>query len=747
MASSTRSRASTLSAGSLLQDVPGAFPKSSSDSNRPPASATSNDVSAPLSLSQAVHARRAEFVRPKHIRVKVGTWNVSASKGAEKDIGAWFVDGQGVTEALAGLKVGDDASERDDNLGQREDVAAQEARYARKQATAPRDDPGSVPGGKEIGLYVLGLQEVVDVNSVSEALRPYSDPGVANKWKGGVEAALPSGYRLVAEQQLIGMLLLVYASVEVAKDTKCVSTTSVGTGIAGYMGNKGAVTARIVLGETTRLAFIDCHLSAGADAASLDRRNWDAAQVVSRTRFEPIRDESMGIQQGTGETIGDEDVAFWMGDLNYRLEGIPGDDVRRLLMLHTRNEYDLSQRTADTLDSELASSTDDVKQHVQDRQTIGSGGLNTTDHVAPSEDPMSLQTTLSSLLPHDELHQQMRLRAAFHEGWREGPITFLPTYKYDIGSVGVFDSSDKKRAPSWCDRILYRTRRDRLAYAAKVREEIEAKRKDEEMSASGIAEAVGEDEGMLEEYDPETDGVDDEGVDGDEGVLVTKEGFEDGLELEYYVAHQRILSSDHKPLDAVFRLTYAAVDQDLKAKVHAEVVRELDKTENETRADVTVVVDPHYSGEAEQSDDDPAHFEGVWFGDVRWAQGKHRTLTIANTGRVAAAFTFIERPVSGAHQSSGVAPKWLNLDLNGVHVSSSSTSSAKHWLEPGESTTVELEIRIFDLTTVHDLNDGLIELDDILVLRVEGGRDHFVPLCGRYVCSFDTPYHALIIYL
>ncbi|GAB7357242.1 hypothetical protein MBLNU459_g8221t2 [Dothideomycetes sp. NU459] len=737
------------SSGSLLQDVhlPGAYPSS-----------TSLPVASDYqSLSQAVYARRAEYTRPKRIKIKVGTWNASAGKGFA-DVGGWFCSGQGVSESLTGLKLSDREESRgqptqsESGLNDRESVEAQEERYVRKQSSLPKNDSGSLPGGDDIDLYLLGLQEIVDVNSASEALRPYTDPSVSLEWQKAVAESLPADYQLVAEQQLIGLLLLIYASKEVASDIKSVSTTSVGTGLMGYMGNKGAVTARLVLGETTRLVFINAHLAAGVDKSSLERRNWDYAQIVSRTRFDPIQD-SMGLFQSTGETIGDEDIAFCVGDLNYRLEGIPGEDVRRLLMLHTRNEYDLSQDPGRRLEGEI--DTDRAaKERKQTRSSIDSatsysstGGSSIAtsslkEHVeeaeilAAKDDPASLQTTLASLLPHDQLHRIQKERKAFQD-WQEGPITFLPTYKYDIGSVGIFDSSEKRRAPSWCDRILYRSRRDRLSYEGMLAEEEESKRKDEEMRNSGIDQA-GKDEELLYDYDPDEDAADDNDAyneydDALPGVVITKEGFEDELHLEYYTAHQRVLSSDHKPLEAIFSFKYDAVVPELKAKIHQEVARDLDRAENETRPSVTVVVDRHHPEDQEISDDDPAKFEGVSFGEIRYAMNKHRSLTIANTGRVPATCSFIDRPV-GPGQSPGIAPVWLNLKMNGLSTKAS-TDLGKQTLEPGDAINVEMQLRILDVSLARAFNEGIEKLEDILVLRVENGRDHFIPLRGIWLES------------
>ena len=47
--------------------------------------------------------------------------------------------------------------------------------------------------------------------------------------------------------------------------------------------------------------------------------------------------------------------------------------------------------------------------------------------------------------------------------FREGPLTFLPTYKYDA-ECEIYDTSKKMRVPSWTDRILYAPSNCELKY-------------------------------------------------------------------------------------------------------------------------------------------------------------------------------------------------------------------------------------------------------------------------------------------
>jgi hypothetical protein len=63
---------------------------------------------------------------------------------------------------------------------------------------------------------------------------------------------------------------------------------------------------------------------------------------------------------------------------------------------------------------------------------------------------------LSKLLDRDQLLLSRKKNPGFRlRAFQEKEITFPPTYKYDVGS-DQYDTSEKKRSPAWCDRLLYR---------------------------------------------------------------------------------------------------------------------------------------------------------------------------------------------------------------------------------------------------------------------------------------------------
>lgn len=717
-------------------------------------------MAGPVSLHRAVHARRAEYVRPHRMRIKIGTWNVAAAPGTDKDLASWFVSGKGLDRRLAGLDLAENpAIERQDTLDSLVEGD-------------PAEEPLRMVGGDRVDLYVLGLQEVVDLSVTTQYVtRVYADPGPdpTDKWRMALEAALPEGYALVSSERLSGLLLLVYAAPDVAPTISNVSSVSVGTGLLGYMGNKGAVATRIVLGETTRMVFVNSHLASGSEAANLDRRCWDVAQILSRAQFAPV--DHAGVLKDTPDKIGDEDFAFWFGDLNFRLD-LPGEDIRRILTLHARGEYGADQKSApQSLDGEGVI----VMRNSESSDDHTDGGSSTTTHTTttadqsaddssaslpdpddflpdPSDDPASLQATLDSLLPHDQLRKLMRERKVLHDGWREGPVTFLPTYKYDVGTVGLFDSSEKHRAPSWCDRILFRTREDKEEHERKIKEEEDSRKRDEEMKARGIDHA-GDDESVLFDYDPETDGDEqapsdtsnialeaydeyDENED-ETGELVAipgTGGTVDRIEQEIYTSHQRVMSSDHKPVTTLLTIDYDAAVPTLKAKVHAEVARELDRAENEGRPGITIVADRRDSIDAHPAggDEPKRSDESVDFGDVQFLKKQTTSLTLANTGSVSATFSFVETP-STDNTDGFTPPQWLTTSF----LPSQSTKEdddepadlgKELTLEPGETVSALLEVLVDSVSHARMLNYGQATLEDVLILRVTDGRDHFIPV-------------------
>lgn len=692
---------------------PGAKEYPSDNDNLGESADTTSD---PSSLLNAVKARRDEYTRHRTLHVKVGTWNVAAVSGTEKDIGKWFVQQKGV----CGPGSQADSTSKDTGSG-----------GTRSLSEIPPD---------EIGLYVLGLQEIVDVSSPAEALRPYVDPAPANRWKAALEDSLPAGYKLLAEIQLIGLLQLIYAAPSIADSVSAVSCSSVGTGLLGYVGNKGAVVTRLLLGEITSIVFVNCHLAAGSDKTSLDRRNWDASQIVGRTKFDSI-DPEYTLRNTPSESIGDEDYAFWFGDLNYRLEDIPGDDVRQVLARHTENEYDkrhgvLLEVNGTPSSPRVVVGGDAGRQSpVSDITPSETQSVDSDEDLDPHQDPASLQTTISSLFPHDQLRIQQSKEKAFHEGWREGQISFLPTYKYDIGSMARFDSSEKHRGPSWCDRILYRSRRDRLRYERLVKEATEARKRDEEMKARGL-ESAAADDNVLFDYDPDADGADsgdeydpNEDQANENASLDSSPEADDSIRLEYYRSHQGVLSSDHKPLVAGFTLELNCVEPRLKAQVHQEVVRELDKAENESRPGLTIVVD-NPTHEPSRSDMDP---NSVDFGDIYFEDPVSRSLTVANTSGVSATFSF-QKPERA--EDSGTP--WLEYRVEKQHHEppgdeGQQKSANECTLLPGELAVIEITICVRDIPFVRLLNDAQVKLEEVLVLRVKDGRDHFISAYGRWI--------------
>jgi hypothetical protein len=55
---------------------------------------------------------------------------------------------------------------------------------------------------------------------------------------------------------------------------------------------------------------------------------------------------------------------------------------------------------------------------------------------------------------YEEFHKFTQQDSEILRDFREAPLYFDPTYKYDFNS-NQYDTSSKARVPAWCDRILF----------------------------------------------------------------------------------------------------------------------------------------------------------------------------------------------------------------------------------------------------------------------------------------------------
>ncbi|XP_014262113.1 inositol polyphosphate 5-phosphatase OCRL-1 isoform X2 [Cimex lectularius] len=229
-------------------------------------------------------------------------------------------------------------------------------------------------------IYAIGFQEL----DLSKEAYLFTDSIREENWRLMVEKGLHNGaqYKEVKLVRLVGMMLIVY--VQEQYDVMNVAVDRVGTGIMGKMGNKGGVSVRMEIYNTS-MCFVNSHLAAHVE--EYERRNQDYNEICSRTSFTAFTPP---------KAIKDHDQVYWLGDLNYRITGLDVNAVK---------EYILMEK-------------------------------------------------YKPILENDQLVKQHRLKKVF-VGYKEGPINFMPTYKYDPGTDN-WDSSEKNRAPAWCDRILWK---------------------------------------------------------------------------------------------------------------------------------------------------------------------------------------------------------------------------------------------------------------------------------------------------
>eukprot|EP00743_Colponemidia_sp_Colp-15_P005796 GILK01006231.1.p1 GENE.GILK01006231.1~~GILK01006231.1.p1 ORF type:complete len:1456 (+),score=327.18 GILK01006231.1:316-4368(+) len=217
-------------------------------------------------------------------------------------------------------------------------------------------------------LYALGFQE---------CRRSYK-----SEWLAYISQLMDNGNcELVTVVSMWEMFLVVYARRKHLPKITNVQTDTKATGLANYIGNKGGVAVSLRFHETS-LCFISSHMAARAERLMDRRMNYQ----------DLIKHLKMGRKELDVAT--QFDYCFWVGDLNYRIEG----EFDSVVEMCNRKDY-------------------------------------------------------NSLRALDQLKREMDQKRVFFE-FRESPIQFTPTYRW--AKDGPTFSKKRGQAPSYCDRVLWK---------------------------------------------------------------------------------------------------------------------------------------------------------------------------------------------------------------------------------------------------------------------------------------------------
>ncbi|XP_077455298.1 type II inositol 1,4,5-trisphosphate 5-phosphatase isoform X3 [Stigmatopora argus] len=180
------------------------------------------------------------------------------------------------------------------------------------------------------------------------------------------------------------------------------------------------------------------------------------------------------------------------------------------------------------------------------------------------------------------------------------------------------------------------------------------------------------------------------------------------IDQRHYQSHMALKTSDHKPVSSLLNIGIKRVNAESYKKTFEEIVRNLDKMENECIPSVTLSKREF-------------HFE-----NVKYMEHQARTLTLVNDGQVPCQFEFIQKPNEATY-----CKPWLTAN------------PYKGFVEQGASADIDLEVFVNRLMAP-DLNAGKQQIEDILVLHLERGKDYFISVSGSYLPScFATPVHVL----
>eukprot|EP00743_Colponemidia_sp_Colp-15_P007681 GILK01008315.1.p1 GENE.GILK01008315.1~~GILK01008315.1.p1 ORF type:complete len:980 (+),score=193.72 GILK01008315.1:42-2981(+) len=168
---------------------------------------------------------------------------------------------------------------------------------------------------------------------------------------------------------------------------------------------------------------------------------------------------------------------------------------------------------------------------------------------------------------------------------------------------------------------------------------------------------------------------------------------------QLFYGRSELVTSDHKPVSSIFNVQMQTVVVDKQRQVHQSIVRSLDAWENEYIPKVVLSA------------------LALDFAQVRYDIPVKQQLTLENVGQVLVQYRFVAK----LEEAQVFKPWMVATPAYGVVL-------------PGEKVDITVMIHVDD-RTARMLFAGEEHLEDILIIRLEHGRDYFLTVTANYLQS------------
>ncbi|KAG2379469.1 hypothetical protein C9374_006586 [Naegleria lovaniensis] len=166
-----------------------------------------------------------------------------------------------------------------------------------------------------------------------------------------------------------------------------------------------------------------------------------------------------------------------------------------------------------------------------------------------------------------------------------------------------------------------------------------------------------------------------------------------------YKSFKEYKMSDHKPVTSWFEVGVKKIVEEKYKKCYLDIIKMLDKLENDMLPEVAI------TGQT------------ITYENVKYDEPITQTICLHNTGQVVCEYQFVPKP----QEAHPCKPYVTIQPLEGYVI-------------PGETEEIKVTIQV-NSQRAPKLLGGDDTIDDILILHLKNGRDHFISITGNYVKS------------